>query len=149
MTDWLVQRFVKNSECVTEQSVRTSYGVLASIVGIICNTILFLIKFIIGLIIGSITVTADSFNNLSDAASSIVGLVGVKLASRPADKEHPFGHGRAEYIAALVVAFLVIEVGFTCFKSSFDKILHLIKCYSIPPHITCLIKYYYIIMFRF
>ena len=124
MTDWLVQRFVKNSECVTEQSVRTSYGVLASIVGIICNTILFLIKFIIGLIIGSITVTADSFNNLSDAASSIVGLVGVKLASRPADKEHPFGHGRAEYIAALVVAFLVIEVGFTCFKSSFDKILH-------------------------
>ena len=124
MTELLVKLFVKDKEQIEKQSVRTSYGVLASIVGIICNVFLFAIKFVIGFVIHSITVTADSFNNLSDAASSIISFVGVKMANRPADKEHPFGHGRAEYIAALVVAFLVIQVGFTCFKSSLDKIFN-------------------------
>ncbi|ABX43932.1 cation diffusion facilitator family transporter [Lachnoclostridium phytofermentans] len=124
MTNLLVKLFVKNSEEVHEQKVRTSYGILASIVGVISNLILFLCKFTIGLLINSISVTADAFNNLSDSASSLISLVGVKLASKPADKEHPFGHGRYEYISALIVAFLVLQVGFTCFKSSVNKILH-------------------------
>lgn len=124
MTNYLVRKFVKDYENLQEQSVRTAYGLMASIVGIISNLFLFVVKFLIGFLLRSITVTADSFNNLSDAASSIIGFVGVKMANRPADKEHPFGHGRAEYIAALIVAFLVIEVGFTCFKSSLEKVFH-------------------------
>ena len=86
------------------------------------NVFLFLVKGSIGLLLQSLSVLADAFNNLSDAGSSIVGLVGVKMASKPADKEHPFGHGRIEYIAALVVAFLVLEIGFTFFKEAIGKI---------------------------
>lgn len=84
----------------------------------------FSVKLAIGLILSSLAVTADAFNNLSDAASSIISFVGVKMAGKPADAEHPFGHGRIEYIAALIVSFLVIEVGFTFFKSSISKIMH-------------------------
>lgn len=124
MTTFLVKLFVKNSEQVQNPAVRERYGILASSVGIVCNLLLFISKALIGLAIGSISVTADAFNNLSDAASSVISFVGVKLANRPADQEHPFGHGRYEYIAALVVAFLVLQVGFTCFKSSIDKILN-------------------------
>ena len=124
MTNLLVKWFVKDAENVQNSQVRTRYGILASIVGIILNIILFAVKAIIGLVIGSISVTADAFNNLSDAASSIISFVGVKIANRPADREHPFGHGRYEYIAALVVAFLVFEVGVTCFRSSLDKVFH-------------------------
>jgi cation diffusion facilitator family transporter len=124
MTQLLVNLFVKDYNEIEKSRVRTAYGVLTSIVGIICNTILFGIKIAIGLVINSISVMADAFNNLSDAASSIIGLVGVKLAERPADKEHPFGHGRFEYIAAFAVSFLILQVGISCFKSSFTKILH-------------------------
>ena len=124
MTGLLVRCFIKDYEQVNKQSVRTAYGVMASIVGIICNVLLFVTKLIIGTMIRSISVTADAFNNLSDAASSIISFVGVKMASRPADEEHPFGHGRYEYISALVVAFLVLQVGFTCFKSALDKVFH-------------------------
>lgn len=124
MTDLLVKLFVKNPKEIHNQQVRTSYGVLASIVGIVCNLILFIVKIVIGTIIHSISVTADAFNNLSDSASSIISLIGVKLANRPADKEHPFGHGRYEYLSALVVAFLVLQVGFTCFQSAVSKIIH-------------------------
>lgn len=124
MIDFLVRRFVKDYEDVKNQKVRTSYVVFTSVIGIICNVILFGVKFIIGLLMNSIAVTADAFNNLSDATSSIIGFIGTKLANRPADKEHPFGHGRYEYVAALIVAFLVFEVGLTCLKSSFSKILH-------------------------
>lgn len=92
--------------------------------GIFCNVLLFSVKLAIGLILSSLAVTADAFNNLSDAASSIISFVGVKMAGKPADAEHPFGHGRIEYIAALIVSFLVIEVGFTFFKSSISKIMH-------------------------
>ena len=84
---------------------------LASVVGIFCNVLLFLIKISIGFVLRSISVMADAFNNLSDAGSSIISFVGVRIASKPADKDHPFGHGRIEYISALVVSFLVIEVG--------------------------------------
>lgn len=123
MTDLLVKWFVKDSDLWENPRVRTRYGILASIVGIICNVILFSVKFVIGLVIHSISVMADAFNNLSDAASSVISFAGVKMANRPADKEHPFGHGRYEYIAALIVSFLVLQVGFSCFKSAFEKII--------------------------
>ena len=122
MTDFLVHKFVKNYEQTEDVQVRTSYGVLSSIVGIFCNVLLFAAKFLIGALMHSISVMADGFNNLSDAASSIIGFVGVKMAEKPADEEHPFGHGRIEYIAALVVAFLVIEVGLSFLKSSIGKL---------------------------
>ena len=124
MTDLLVKWFVKDSDLWENPGVRTRYGILASIVGIICNVILFSVKLAIGLVIHSISVMADAFNNLSDAASGVISFAGVKMANRPADKEHPFGHGRYEYIAALIVSFLVLQVGFSCFKSSFEKIIH-------------------------
>ena len=122
MTEFLVRHFVKNYEETEKVSVRTAYGVLASVVGIFCNVFLFAVKWMIGFFLHSIAVMADAFNNLSDAGSSIIGLVGVKMASKPADEAHPFGHGRIEYIAALIVAFLVLQVGFTFFKDSIGKI---------------------------
>ncbi len=122
MTDFLVKLFVKNHQDTDNTDVRTSYGVLSSIVGTICNVLLFTAKLLIGLFMHSLAIMADAFNNLSDAASSVISFVGVKMANKPADKEHPFGHGRIEYIAALIVSFLVIEVGFTFFKSSIEKI---------------------------
>lgn len=122
MTDFLVRKFVKNYEQTEDVQVRTSYGVLSSIVGIFCNVLLFAAKFLIGALMHSISVMADGFNNLSDAASSIISFIGVKMAEKPADEEHPFGHGRIEYIAALVVAFLVIEVGLSFLKSSIGKL---------------------------
>lgn len=122
MTNFLVKRFVKNYEQVEKMSVRTAYGVLASMVGIFCNVFLFFVKFAIGVIMNSISIIADGFNNLSDAGSSIISFIGVKMASKPADEEHPFGHGRMEYIAALVVSFLVMEVGFSFMKDAISKI---------------------------
>lgn len=122
MTEFLVRRFVKNYEHTETVAVRTAYGVLASMVGIFCNVFLFLVKGAIGIVLHSISVTADAFNNLSDAGSSIIGLVGVKMAEKPSDEEHPFGHGRIEYIAALIVAFIVLEVGFTFLKDAIGKI---------------------------
>ena len=122
MTDILVKLFVKDYKDVEKVSVRTAYGVLASGVGIFCNVLLTVAKMVIGILLHSVSVTADAFNNLSDAGSSIIGMIGVKMAEKPADKEHPFGHGRLEYIAALIVSFLVIEVGFTFFKNAIVKI---------------------------
>ena len=124
MTEFLVKHFVKDYEKTEKVSVRTGYGILASMVGIFCNVLLFLMKITIGMMIHSISVIADAFNNLSDAGSSIISFIGVKIASKPADKEHPFGHVRMEYIAALVVAFLVLQVGFTFFKDAVGKIKH-------------------------
>lgn len=124
MTEFLVKRFVKDYESVEKMSVRTAYSVLASMVGIFCNVFLFGVKLTIGMLLHSVSVMADAFNNLSDAGSSIIGYAGVKLAEKPADKEHPFGHGRMEYIAAFIVAFLIMEVGFTFLKDSSAKIMH-------------------------
>lgn len=122
MTDFLVKCFVKDYNNVEKVSVRTAYGVLSSVVGIFCNVFLFVIKFVMGNILHSVSVTTDAFNNLSDAGSSIISFIGVKVASKPADADHPFGHGRVEYIAALVVSFLVLEVGVTFLKDSIQKI---------------------------
>lgn len=124
MIDFLVRRFVKDYEEISEARVRTGYGVLASCVGIICNGLLFAVKFLVGFMSGSISVMADAFNNLSDAASSVIGFVGVRMAQKPADADHPFGHGRIEYISAFVVAFIVIQVGFSLFQTSIGKIRH-------------------------
>ena len=124
MTEFLIRHFVKDYEEVEKVSVRTAYGMLSGIVGIFCNVILFLTKLIVGLVLNSVSVTADAFNNLSDAGSSVISFVGVRMAGKPADKDHPFGHGRIEYIAALIVSFLVLEVGFTFLKDSVGKILH-------------------------
>ena len=118
MTNLLEKIFIK------DKKDRSAYGVLAGLVGIICNVFLFAGKLIIGLIINSSAVMTDSFNNLSDAASSVISLIGAKLAAKPADKEHPFGHGRYEYIVALIVSFIILEVGISCFKTSLEKIFH-------------------------
>ncbi len=139
MTEFLLRRFVKNYEEIEKMSVRTSYGVLASILGIFCNVFLFVVKFIVGSLIRSVSVMADGFNNLSDAGSSIISFVGVKMASKPADEEHPFGHGRMEYIAALVVSFLVIEVGLSFFKDSIERIQHPLQLQFRPIAIGILV----------
>lgn len=122
MTEHLVRRFIKDHENTENAQVRTAYGVLASVVGICCNLVLFAAKLMIGIMAHSISVMADAFNNLSDAASSIISFIGVKMAQKPADEDHPFGHGRIEYISAFIVAFFVIQVGFSLFKSSVGKI---------------------------
>ena len=124
MMDFLVRRFIKDYENVENAKVRTAYGMLAGITGICCNLLLFGGKLFAGVVVNSISVMADAFNNLSDAASSIIGFVGVRMAEKPADEEHPFGHGRMEYIAAFVVACLVIQVGFSLLKTAVGKILH-------------------------
>lgn len=123
MTEFLVKRFIKDYMQTDSVAVRTSYGILAGIVGILCNILLFSAKLAVGILLNSISVMADAFNNLSDAGSSVISLIGVKMASKPADADHPFGHGRVEYIAALIVAFLVIQVGFTFLKDSIGKII--------------------------
>lgn len=122
--DGLIRAFVKNSEHTEDAGVRAAYGTLAGVTDILCNVFLFAVKFTAGLIMASTAVTADAFNNLSDAFSSVVSLVGVRVASRPADEEHPFGHGRIEYAASLIVAVVIIVVGVEFFRTSVDKILH-------------------------
>ena len=97
MTEFLVRHFIKDYKDVEKISVRTAYGVLSSIVGIFCNVFLFVVKFVVGIVLHSVSVTADAFNNLSDAGSSIISFVGVKMAEKPADRDHPFGHGRTEF----------------------------------------------------
>lgn len=123
MTEFLVRKFVKDYKKTEDTQVRTRYGLMASIVGICCNAILFIAKLLVGMLVNSISVMADAFNNLSDAASSVIGFIGVKMAGKPADEDHPFGHGRMEYIAAFIVAFLVIQVGFSFLKTSIGKII--------------------------
>jgi len=123
MTEFLVRHFVKEYTEIEKVSVRTAYGVLASVVGIFCNVLLFAVKWTIGYLLHSISVMADAFNNLSDAAGSAVTLAGFKLASQRADERHPFGHGRMEYLAGLVVALLILLVGVELGKDSIAKIL--------------------------
>lgn len=124
ISQFLVKKFIKDSENTTSKKVRNSYGFLGGIIGIIVNFLLFLIKFSVGTLVSSIAVTADAFNNLSDTASSIITIVGFNMANKPADEEHPFGHGRIEYLSALVVAFMVMLVGFQFVKTSFDRIMN-------------------------
>lgn len=124
MTSLLVKLFVKDSENVADSSVRESYGKLSGITGIAVNVILAAAKLIIGLVSNSISVTADAVNNFSDAGSSAVTLAGFKIAGRPADDDHPFGHGRYEYIAGLIVSFVVLFFSIDLFKSSVERMFH-------------------------
>ena len=123
MTNLLVRLFIKDPKNTSSPKVREAYGVLAAFVGIITNLLLCAAKFIVGMWSGSIAIQADAVNNLSDIGSSVVTLIGFKMAGRPADKEHPFGHARMEYIAALAVSFLILLVGFELGKESLGKII--------------------------
>ncbi|EHJ02173.1 cation diffusion facilitator family transporter [Clostridium sp. DL-VIII] len=119
----LVDKLVKDNTNIKDDKVRNSYGMLGGVIGILVNVILFIIKLSVGIIVSSIAITADAFNNLSDAGSSLITILGFKLSNKPADREHPFGHGRIEYLSALLVAFMVMLVGFEFIKSSFEKII--------------------------
>lgn len=124
MTNFLVRKFVKNYKNTADNNVRTAYGKFSGIVGIVCNAVLFIGKIIAGTLSGSVAITADAVNNLSDASSSVISLFGFKLASRPADEEHPYGHGRYEYLSGLMVAVFIMVIGVELFKNSVGKILH-------------------------
>ena len=124
MTQLLMRLFVGEGADMADAGVRTRVGLLASVTCIVCNVALCLAKGFVGLLAGSVSVVADAVNNLSDASSNVVSLLGFKLASRPADAEHPYGHGRYEYLAGLVVAVLVCAIGINLVISSVDKILH-------------------------
>ncbi|MDR3593471.1 cation diffusion facilitator family transporter [Clostridium sp.] len=120
----IVNKFIKNNSNIKDDKVRNSYGTLGGIVGILVNAILFCIKLSVGIIVSSIAIVADAFNNLSDVASSFITILGFRLSNKPADREHPFGHGRIEYLSALIVAFMVMLVGLQFVKSSFEKIIN-------------------------
>ena len=123
MTNFLINKFVKNSEDITNPKIRQNYGMFCGLVGIICNLLLFSTKFFAGIITASISISADAFNNLSDAGSSIVTLIGFKMAGKPADSGHPFGHVRIEYLSGVIVSFAIIIMGYELFRSSIAKIL--------------------------
>ncbi len=124
MTKLLLRLFVRDFENSADSRVRSRVGRLSGLVGIVCNLLLFAGKLLVGLISGAVSIVADAMNNLSDAASSIVTLIGFKLAERPADEDHPYGHARYEYLSGLAVAALILLIGFELAKSSFEKILH-------------------------
>ncbi len=120
----LIQRFVPQADAVELPSVRTAYGKLAGIIGVAANVVLFLFKLLAGFLSGSVSIIADAFNNLSDAGSSVVTLVGFRLAGSPPDEEHPFGHGRVEYLSALTVAALIMFAGVELAGSAVKKIMN-------------------------
>ena len=140
-SNFLVKRFVKNYDNVSDVKVRGAYANLAGIVGIVTNLILFIIKLSVGLFSNSVSILADAFNNLSDAASSIITIIGFKMANKPADAEHPFGHGRIEYITAMIVSFMVMLVGLQFVKTSFQKIINpTLVTFELWPFILLLIS---------
>ncbi len=123
MTKLLLKLFVKNYKNTDDKAVRERYGVLGGTVGIVCNLLLSVVKIILGVVSNSVSVIADAMNNLSDTASSVITLIGFKAAGKPADEDHPFGHGRIEYMAAFIVSALILLVGFELLKSSVEKII--------------------------
>ena len=124
MTKFLLRLFVPNSHKTEDPAVRSGVGKLSGAVGIVCNLLLTAGKLAVGILSGSVAITADAMNNLSDAASSVVTLAGFKLAEKPADSEHPYGHARFEYLSGLAVAAMIVVIGFELAKTSVDKILH-------------------------
>ena len=124
MSSLFVRLFVKNYDDVKNPRVRGRYGSLAGVVGIVCNLILSALKIGIGLLVGSLSISADGFNNLTDMGSSVVAMLGFKLAGKPADRDHPFGHGRMEYMSAFIVAVLILLVGFELLKSSVTALVN-------------------------
>lgn len=124
ITNLLVKKFVRDYENVQDIKVRERYGVLSSFVGIVCNIILFSAKFIIGMFAHSIAIISDGFNNLSDCATCVVTMFGYKMAAKPADRDHPFGHGRMEYLTSLIISAVIMLVGCELLKTSVEKIVH-------------------------
>ena len=123
MTGWLIKRFVQNAQDTGNQSVRTAYATLGTAVGICVNVLLSLTKFLVGLLSGSVAVTADAANNLSDAGGSVVSMISARMAQKPGDKDHPFGHGRMEYIGALGVGLFILLMGFELLKEGISNII--------------------------
>ena len=124
MYNYFLNRFVKNSENVKDPVVRRQYGMLSGVFGIICNVLLFVIKLSVGLAISSVAVISDAVNNLSDMTSTVVSMLGLRLSGKKPDKDHPYGHGRSEYISALIVSFIIVLVGFEVLKSSVVSIIN-------------------------
>ena len=124
MTKLLLRLFVNNHHDPTQPKVRSDIGKLSGTVGILCNVLLCAFKLVVGTISGAVSITADAMNNLSDATSAVVTLIGFKLAEKPADADHPYGHARYEYLSGLAVAGLIVVIGFELAKSSVEKILH-------------------------
>lgn len=122
--DFLVRRFIKNYQDTKDANVRTSVGKLSGIVGILNNLFLFVIKFVIGTIVHSVSIQADGVNNLTDAGSNIISILSFHLSNKPADKDHPFGHERTETIASLFVGILILVLGFETAKESISKVIH-------------------------
>lgn len=121
MTNLLIKLFIKDYDNTNNEKTRIKYGILSGVVGILLNIVLSVFKMIFGAITKSISIVADGANNIFDAISSIISLVGFKISGKPADDEHPFGHGRIEYVSALTLAFFILLMGFELIKSSFDK----------------------------
>ena len=124
MTELLGKLFVKNYQNTSDKTVRRGWGTLVSIVGILANVLLFVGKFTVGTVFGVLSISADAVNNLSDAASQLISLFSFRIAAKPADKQHPFGHARMEYVASMMVSVLIIIIGFSTLRDSFDKVLH-------------------------
>ena len=124
MINFLVRLFIGKNKDATDVNVRGKYASLAGFTGIVVNILLFIGKLIVGVLAGSVAIIADAFNNISDAGSSVVTLIGFRLANKPVDKEHPLGHGRLEYVTGFIVDVVIIIVGFELLTSSLDKILH-------------------------
>lgn len=124
MSEFLEKRFIKNYKDVEDPKVRERYGVFSSVVGVICNILLCASKLFVGTMAGSIAIISDGFNNLSDCASCIVTMLGYKMSAKPADKDHPFGHGRIEYLTSLMIAIVILLVGFELLRNSVSKIIH-------------------------
>lgn len=124
MTNFLIRIFIKQPDNTDSQKTRAAYGTLSSFVGIFCNIILFIAKYIVGTLSNSISIISDAFNNLSDSASCIITLFGYKISSKPADKDHPFGHGRMEYLTSLIISAIIVFVGLELFKGSLQKLLN-------------------------
>lgn len=124
MTNWLMKRFIKNHKNTDDPAVRGACGRLAGITGIVCNLLLCAGKLAAGILSGSVSITADAVNNLTDASSSVVTMIGFRMAEKPADQDHPYGHARVEYISALAVAAIILLIGYELAKSSVRKILN-------------------------
>ncbi len=124
MINSLVRFFIKDSENIDDAKVRTAYGTFSGIVGIVCNVLLFLGKFLVGTLSNSVAIIADAVNNLTDASSSVISLVGFKLADKKADAEHPYGHARYEYLAGLCVCVMILVIGVELLGTGIDKVLH-------------------------
>ncbi len=124
MTQFLIRCFIKRPDDVKDAAVRTAYGNLASLVGMACNILLCIGKLLAGTLFGSIAIMADALNNLSDASSNVVSLIGFRLAAKAPDAEHPYGHARYEYLAGLVVSVTILAIGFSLLKESALKVLH-------------------------